>query len=93
MNCLACGKPLPAPPWFRRDECPSCGSSLHSCVYCFFYSPGLHNDCRENQAERVIEKDRANFCDYFKAGGSGGTAGAEAKKQDARAALEALFKK
>jgi hypothetical protein len=26
---------------------------------------GTYNECRESQAERVIEKDRSNFCDYF----------------------------
>jgi hypothetical protein len=26
---------------------------------------GSYNECREPQAERVIEKDRSNFCDFF----------------------------
>jgi hypothetical protein len=26
---------------------------------------GAYNDCREPQAERVIEKGRSNYCDFF----------------------------
>ena len=91
MNCRACGRPLPAPPWFRRDECPHCGESLHSCVYCFFFAPGHHNECREPMADRVTEKERSNFCDYFKPGTPGGSA--EAPKGATLSSLEALFKK
>jgi hypothetical protein len=35
-------------------------------VHCSFYSPGHHNDCREPQAERVVDKRAANFCDFFR---------------------------
>jgi hypothetical protein len=31
-----------------------------------FYSPGMHNDCKESQAEYVADKRGANFCGYFK---------------------------
>lgn len=91
MNCASCGSPLPPPPWFRSDECPRCAASLHSCVHCGFYEPGAFNSCREPQAERVVDKERANFCDCFSARGSAasGVDGKEAAKK----ALEALFKK
>jgi hypothetical protein len=29
------------------------------------YQIGSYNDCREPQGERVVEKGRSNFCDYF----------------------------
>ena len=49
----------------RTSICPHCGSYLHSCVNCKFYSPGSHNDCREPQADYVSDKRSSNFCDYF----------------------------
>lgn len=50
----------------RRDECQSCGSDLHICLNCIFLDETKANKCREPQAEYVKEKDRSNYCDYFK---------------------------
>ena len=49
----------------RREACPFCGWDLHVCLNCRFYDPGAYNQCREPQAERVLDKERSNFCDYF----------------------------
>lgn len=49
----------------RKDCCPYCEVELHCCLNCRFYSPGMHNDCQETQAEWVADKERSNFCDYF----------------------------
>ena len=49
----------------RRDDCPHCGAELHVCLNCSFYDPSLTRGCRENQADEVREKDRANFCGWF----------------------------
>lgn len=51
----------------RRDTCPRCGADLHTCRQCRFYDPRVYNECREPQAERVLDKARSNFCDYFAA--------------------------
>jgi hypothetical protein len=65
-RCHACLKGLEIKiPVGRRENCPFCGSDLHCCLNCVFYEMGTYNDCRETQAERVIEKNRSNFCDYF----------------------------
>lgn len=94
MNCLTCFKPLPPPPWMRQDLCPHCSASLHACVYCAFYDTMSHNSCRETQAERVIDKERSNFCDYFKPCDRQTDPGSQDRaKEAAKAALEALFKK
>lgn len=50
----------------RRDECSHCGADLHCCRNCEFYDPTSYNECREPVADRVKEKDRSNFCDWFK---------------------------
>ena len=43
-----------------------CHADLHVCKTCEFYESGIHNDCRETSAEFVSDKERANFCDYFR---------------------------
>lgn len=73
----------------RRDECQHCGADLHVCKNCDFYDPKAYNECRENQADVVREKERANFCDYFTPRKGG--AGAEDKAAALKAAAEALF--
>ena len=66
MKCFSCGAQLDTldKPG-RADTCLVCNADLHCCCNCEFYDPGSYNDCRETQAERVLEKDRSNFCDYF----------------------------
>ena len=49
----------------RRDCCPACNADLHCCRNCRHYDVRAYNQCNENQAERVLEKDESNFCDYF----------------------------
>ena len=75
----------------RENVCPKCHKATHCCKNCRFYSPGKHNDCDEPVAERVTDKDRANFCDYFepseKAGGT-----LDQTPDDLLKAAEDLFK-
>ena len=91
LNCFSCGKGLDYPIGIvRRDECEHCGADVHACKNCAFYDASSYNECRETSAEVCLEKERANFCDYFQAGaGSGGTQ----SKEDLMSAAEALFKK
>jgi hypothetical protein len=77
----------------RQETCPSCGADLHVCLNCTFYSPGAYNECREPQAERVVEKKRSNFCDYFVFIDEAARKGLSAKKDDPRSRLDTLFKK
>ena len=68
-KCQNCGKELDLginAQVSRNDDCPDCGYDLHICLNCKFYDLNSYNECRENQAERVLDKDKANFCDYFK---------------------------
>jgi hypothetical protein len=74
-----------------RDACDGCGADLHVCLNCAHHDPSAYNECREPNAERVSDRDRANRCDYF-APGSGGAARKPAAG-DPKAALEGLFKK
>ena len=78
----------------RAEKCAACGADLHVCLNCRHYDQSAYNQCREPQAERVLDKDRGNFCDYFdfaqgKRAGSGGSTNT---KQDALKKLDDLFK-
>ena len=65
--CQSCGREFDVEERIgRRDQCPHCGTDLHACRQCDFFYPGFHNDCRENQAETVADKENSNFCDYFR---------------------------
>jgi predicted RNA-binding Zn-ribbon protein involved in translation (DUF1610 family) len=90
-TCWNCGKELSANDYGRGDSCPNCGRDTRTCKGCEFYDASYNNQCKENQADRVVEKERANFCDYFKPASRKG-AGAKAAA-DLKAAAEALFKK
>lgn len=76
----------------RREACAFCGSDLHCCLNCAFYAPGTYNDCREPQAERVIEKNRSNFCDYFVFRDSASEKKEQDGKESTKAKLDSLFK-
>lgn len=90
--CFHCEKKVPLfGPVGRKEECPFCRWDLHVCKNCEFYDPSAYNECRETQADVVREKERSNFCDYFKPRASGTTSGKSAA--DLKAAAEALFKK
>lgn len=77
----------------RRETCPRCNRDLHVCLCCRFYAPGAYNDCREPQAERVVDKDRSNFCDFFSFRDPSGQADPQAGKTSSRDRLESLFRK
>ena len=75
----------------RTDTCPHCDADLHCCLNCRFYDAGAYNQCREPQAERVIDKENANFCDCFSF--TGGNPAAEAGAAAKSNPLDGLFKK
>ena len=95
MICWKCKKEIPIEKPVRGDECPLCHADLHVCKACEFYESGSHNDCRESSADMVTDKERSNFCDYFRVKkdcrvGNAGASG-EDKAAAARNAFNALF--
>jgi len=49
----------------RRDECSQCGADLRVCKNCRHFDVTSRWGCRESISEVVLEKEKANFCDYF----------------------------
>ena len=77
---------------YRSSTCASCGADLHSCRGCAFYAPGSHFDCHETVDELVADKERANFCEHFKAGTNSKWSDGQNGAQDKNAAaVNALF--
>ena len=89
-QCHKCGSAIDVEKVSRRDECPRCTADLHVCLNCRFYDKGRANQCFEPQAERVAEKDRSNYCDYFTFKEEGQN---KSVKEDAEKLWKDLFKK
>ena len=91
--CWSCGAKLLANDYQRESECPQCRKQTHVCRNCRFYEPGRPHDCQEPIAEPVGNKLRANFCDYYVPRGESQGRRRINRTKEAKAALEALFKK
>jgi len=95
LVCWKCGASLAylSLPLARVDLCKACNAELHVCKLCEFYDLSKAKHCREPIAEEVSDKERANFCDYFKPKPGAYSTRQKSEAEQARAALEALFKK
>lgn len=76
----------------RRDTCAGCGADVRCCLNCTFYDVRSADACREPQADLVQHKDAANFCEFFALRNTQPSQ-ARPSAADARAQLDALFKK
>jgi hypothetical protein len=95
MQCFACETPIELATGDRigfRDTCDRCRADLHVCRNCRHHDPSAYNECRESNAERVGDRERANRCDYFEPldGPRPATGGS---REQALNDLESLFKK
>jgi hypothetical protein len=90
-NCPYCNKPIPDK-ISRITECPSCGRQLHCCKCCTYYSPEAHYGCRETVDEPVWDKERANFCDYFKLKATSSNQQPTKQDEEAQKSRDALAK-
>src|SRR5690606_38843638 len=93
LVCWKCGASLAdlTLPLRRLDECRQCRAELHVCKLCEWYSTSVAKHCREPIAEEVKDKERANFCDYFKPRENAYVNTSTDVAAQARAELEAMF--
>lgn len=93
LVCWKCGASLAdyTLPLRRLEECRKCGAELHVCKLCEWYSISVAKHCRETIAEEVKDKERANFCDYFKPREDVYSTVAVDAGTQAKAELESLF--
>lgn len=92
-HCWKCDRELaldPSEPVGRSATCDGCLADVRTCRACGFYDRNASNECYEPMGERVVDKERANFCGYFRLrlgrSGASNTAEDEAKRK-----LAALF--
>jgi hypothetical protein len=92
MLCHKCGKDTGFKEFVGRGEsCPHCRSDAKVCKNCGFYDPKAYNECREPSAERVVDKEKSNFCDQFSMNLK--KEGQATLIPDHKSKAEALFKK
>lgn len=91
FTCFSCSHVIETDTVYRTDRCPKCEMDVKTCRNCRHYDDHASNECREPAAEYVYTKDRANYCDYFDPRAE--RIEEKSAADDARAKLEALFKK
>ena len=93
LQCYRCGASLEALslPLSRQDQCPDCFVYLHCCRLCTYFDPGIPEQCREDDADEVKNKENANFCDYFRPNPTAHDSRYVREETQARSQLDALF--
>jgi predicted amidophosphoribosyltransferase len=91
--CWNCGRDLAdiPRPISRHNNCPECFSNLHCCRLCKYFLPERVGVCAEDRADPPVEKENANFCDFFRPANAAFQQSTETKRKDASAALARLF--
>ena len=94
LVCWKCGESIAylRPPIGRREYCKACKAELHVCRLCVEFDRSYANQCREPIAEEVRDKERSNYCDFFKPRPSAFVA-PSSDVETAKTALQDLFKK
>lgn len=92
LVCWNCGTSLDdiPRPISRHANCPKCFEVLHCCRMCRHYEPDKRPYCDHDRAEPPVEKENANFCDYFKPVNRFDSAGVS-RSDSAKSDLDALF--
>ena len=58
---------------------------------CEFFDPGVRRGCKEPVAEEVSDRERANFCGYFRPVAGAGPRAEDGAARAARDELDGLF--
>lgn len=93
IACFRCGVSLAtlSLPLSRQDQCPSCSVYLHVCMMCAYFDKNVAKQCREDDAEEVHEKERANFCEWFAPSSNAFDGERAAADEKSRESLTSLF--
>ena len=67
LACWHCGDRLEDVPRPIRSQmrCPQCRSNLHACRMCRHYDMRYIGHCSHDDADRVLDKEAANYCTYY----------------------------
>lgn len=64
-RCFSCAKNLPEDVDFSGN-CPKCNAELHCCKQCTYFEPSMRFQCIKPIPVRIVLKDKANTCTFFK---------------------------
>lgn len=93
LRCWKCGadlKVVPSP-FSRFAECPACKVDLHVCRMCRHYNPRYVGQCDHDFADKVLVKEKSNFCSHFRPSPNAFAGAADAGKAQVQQELESLF--
>ena len=93
LSCWNCGYsindiPLPIS---RHSQCSHCFNELHCCRLCKNHDPEQTTACFDERAETPVQKENANFCDYFQPAMNVSIANNIQKSSSSKSQLESLF--
>ena len=68
IECWRCGTALKPDqlPINRLEQCHHCHADLYVCRLCRSWNPRYTSKCSHDHAEPPLDRERANFCQYFK---------------------------
>lgn len=94
VRCVDCGTQLP-PLTDALGQCPTCKAELHACQQCAHFAPGQRFECTQPIPERIADKRARNECTFFslRTTVERETSSGSGRSDDARRALDNLFKK
>ena len=91
-KCWHCGQELQTADYGRETNCRNCGKPTRACRNCRWYAPGRPNQCEEPAVERVMDKEKPNFCELFEATLEPRSDEKDTSDEAMRQAAEDLFK-
>jgi hypothetical protein len=93
LVCWNCGKPLTDIPLpiSRHANCAACFEVFHCCRMCIHYDPLKQGQCRHDRADPPVNKETANFCDYYKPSRHAFSPDRSNRSDSAKSKLASLF--
>lgn len=93
IECWRCGTAVKSDqlPITRLEQCLHCHADLHVCRLCRSWDPRYTSKCSHDHAEPPLDRERANFCQYFRPAADAFRNAAAPAGDAARTDLEALF--
>lgn len=89
-NCGCSLEDIPRP-ISRHANCPECFEDLHCCRLCVHFAPRLTGQCDDDRAEPPVQKENANFCEFFRPLVGAYEDARGSRRDAARERLDALF--
>ncbi len=94
VHCYHCGKQVKLEYKISfREECLHCKADLHICRNCRFYDKLAYNECKESSAEKIQDKEKNNYCEYFDPSSENQGKPQLLEREKLLQSAEALFKK